>query len=108
MGGIGKSALAAAAARRLAWRYPGGVFWVDGREYLETGMRLENLLGIFGQVYGAEFGQLLLSTTEKCTKNTDRKVYHFLNPKRPNSHRRGPSHRNKGCGKPVSHHLLAP
>ena len=49
----------------------------------------------------------VLSTTEKCTKNTDRKVYHFLNPKRPSSRRRGPSHRNKGCGKPAFHHLLA-
>jgi type I restriction enzyme R subunit len=38
--------------------------------------------------------------TEKCTT--------FLNPERPSSRRRGPSHRNKGCGKPVSHHLLAP
>lgn len=61
VGGIGKPALAAAAARRLAWRYPGGVFWVDGRDYLETGMRLENLLAIFGQVYGEEFGKLPLA-----------------------------------------------
>jgi len=58
IGGIGKSALAAAAARRLAWRYPGGVFWVDGRDYLETGMQLENLLSIFGHVYPEQFGQL--------------------------------------------------
>ena len=58
VGGIGKSALVAAAARRLAWRYPGGLFWVDGRDYLETTMRLENLLSIFGHVYGEEFGQL--------------------------------------------------
>ena len=58
-------------------------------------------------IHRGEFKQVL-STTEKCTKNTDRKVYHFLNPKRPSSRRRGPSHRNKGCGKPASHHLLAP
>jgi len=58
VGGIGKSALAAAAAHRLAWNYPGGLFWVDGRDYLETGMRLENLLSIFSHVYGDQFGQL--------------------------------------------------
>ncbi|HUS80876.1 MAG TPA: tetratricopeptide repeat protein, partial [Armatimonadota bacterium] len=58
VGGIGKSALAAAAARRLAWRYPGGVFWVDGRDYLETGMRLEQALAIFGHVYGEDFTKL--------------------------------------------------
>ncbi len=58
VGGIGKSALAAAAARRMAWRYPGGLFWVDGRDYLETRMRLENLLSIFGHVCGEEFGKL--------------------------------------------------
>ena len=58
VGGIGKSALAAAAARRLAWHYPGGIFWVDGRDYLETEMRLEDVLGIFGQVYGHEFVKL--------------------------------------------------
>jgi len=61
VGGIGKSALAAAAVRRLAWRYPGGVFWVDGRDYPETGMQLENVLAIFGHVYGAEFGQLAVA-----------------------------------------------
>jgi len=58
VGGIGKSALAAAAARRLAWRYPGGVFWVDGRDYLETGLRLEQVLAIFGHVYGEDFAKL--------------------------------------------------
>jgi len=61
VGGIGKSALAAAAARRLAWRYPGGVFWVDGRDYLETGMRLEHVLAIFGHVYGEEFAKLAVA-----------------------------------------------
>ncbi|HUS81289.1 MAG TPA: CHAT domain-containing protein, partial [Armatimonadota bacterium] len=61
VGGIGKSALAAAAARRLAWRYPGGVFWVDGRDYLETGMRLEQALAIFGHVYGEDFAKLAVA-----------------------------------------------
>ena len=61
VGGIGKSALAAAAARRLAWRYPGGVFWVDGRDYLETGMRLEHVLAIFGHVYGEDFAKLAVA-----------------------------------------------
>jgi tetratricopeptide (TPR) repeat protein len=58
VGGIGKSALAAAGARRLAWHYPGGVLWVDGRDYLETGMRLEHVLAIFGHVYGEDFAKL--------------------------------------------------
>jgi tetratricopeptide (TPR) repeat protein len=61
VGGIGKSALAAAAARRLAWRYPGGVFWVDGRDYLETGLRLEQALAIFGHVYGEDFAKLAVA-----------------------------------------------
>jgi len=58
VGGIGKTALAAAAVRRMAWRYPGGVFWVDGPDYLETGLRLESVLAIFGHVYGEDFGNL--------------------------------------------------
>ena len=61
VGGIGKSALAAAAVRRLAWRYSGGVFWVDGRDYLETGMRLEQVLAIFGHVYGEDFAKLAVA-----------------------------------------------
>jgi len=61
VGGIGKSALAAAAVRRLAWHYPGGVFWVDGRDYLETGLRLEHVLAIFGHVYGEDFAKLAVA-----------------------------------------------
>jgi len=58
VGGIGKSALAAAAVRRLAWRYPGKVFWVNGPDYLKTGLRLEDVLSIFGHVYGEDFAKL--------------------------------------------------
>jgi len=61
VGGIGKTALAAAAVRRVAWRYPGGVFWVDGRDYLETGLRLESVLGVFAHVYGEDFGKLAVA-----------------------------------------------
>jgi tetratricopeptide (TPR) repeat protein len=74
VGGIGKSALAAAAARRMAWQYPGGVLWVDGRDYLETGMRLENLLSIFGHVYGQEFGQLPVARQRELAMDYLRRI----------------------------------
>ncbi len=74
VGGIGKSALAAALARRMAWRYPGGVFWVDGRDYLETGMRLENLLAIFRHVYGGDFEQLPVARQRELALDYMRRI----------------------------------
>ena len=56
MGGIGKSTLAAALARRIAWHFPGGVFWVDGRGYAE--LRLEAVLEPFFRVFGYDFLKL--------------------------------------------------
>jgi len=52
-GGIGKSVLAAAAARRIFWRYPGGVFWRSavGKE----NFGLDELLDAFANIFGNEF-----------------------------------------------------
>ena len=66
MGGIGKSAMAAFTARRVAWKYPGGVFWLDGRDYLESQIPLEALLDLFWEVFGQEF--LRLPTPQKVQK----------------------------------------
>ncbi|MDF0593777.1 tetratricopeptide repeat protein [Methanotrichaceae archaeon M04Ac] len=52
-GGIGKSVLGAEAARRIAWRYPGGVFWRSGAEI--ENMSLNELLDAFVNVFGYEF-----------------------------------------------------
>ncbi|MDD4163134.1 MAG: tetratricopeptide repeat protein, partial [Methanothrix sp.] len=57
-GGIGKTVLAAEAARRLAWRYPGGVFWRSAAEMERLG--LEELLNSFDNVFGMEFRTLPL------------------------------------------------
>ena len=54
-GGIGKSALAAVLARRLAWRYPGGVFWVDGAAYQQSGLGLDEVLNVFAAYFGDDF-----------------------------------------------------
>jgi tetratricopeptide (TPR) repeat protein len=62
-GGIGKTALAAKVARNLSWRYPGGVFWVDGRNYLTSTIPLDAVLDEFEHVFGKEF--LELSTERK-------------------------------------------
>lgn len=62
-GGIGKSTLAAMVAQRIAWRFPGGVFWIDGRDYLATGMPLDAVLDAFAHVYGEEL--LKQSTARK-------------------------------------------
>jgi len=69
MGGIGKSALAAEAARRLAWRFPGGVFWVDGWKYLNTNLTLDAILEPFSPVFGTDF--LKLSAGQKEAAVTD-------------------------------------
>lgn len=52
-GGIGKTVLAAEAARRLAWRYPGGVFWRSAAEMERLG--LEEMLNAFDNVFGTQF-----------------------------------------------------
>ncbi len=52
-GGIGKTVLAAEAARRLAWRYPGGVFWRSAAEMERLGQ--EEMLNAFDNVFGLEF-----------------------------------------------------
>jgi len=57
-GGIGKTVLAEEAARRLAWRYPGGVFFRSAAEMERLG--LEELLNAFDNVFGAEFRTLSL------------------------------------------------
>jgi len=52
-GGIGKTVLAAEAARRLAWRYPGGVFWRSAADIERLG--LEEMLNAFDNVFGPQF-----------------------------------------------------
>ena len=51
-GGIGKSALAALAAERLAGRFSGGVFWTDGAAYLDRGLNPDGALEVFAAVLG--------------------------------------------------------
>jgi tetratricopeptide (TPR) repeat protein len=60
LGGIGKSAMTAFTARRIAWKFPGGVFWIDGRDYLDRQIPLEALLNQFSSpsIFGPEFSQL--------------------------------------------------
>ncbi len=55
-GGIGKSVLGAEAARRVAWRYPGGVFWRSAADVESLG--LNELLDGFVNVFGYEFRTL--------------------------------------------------
>jgi len=57
-GGIGKTVLAAEAARRLAWRYPGGVFWRSAAEMERLG--LEDMLNAFDNVIGPQLRALPL------------------------------------------------
>lgn len=57
-GGIGKSVLAAEAARRLAWRYPGGVFWRSAAD-IER-LDLDTMLNAFDNVFGLQFRTLPL------------------------------------------------
>jgi tetratricopeptide (TPR) repeat protein len=53
-GGIGKTVLAAETSRRLAWRFPGGVFWrsADMQQF-----GLSDLLDAFVDVFGEGFRQ---------------------------------------------------
>ncbi|HII06516.1 MAG TPA: CHAT domain-containing protein, partial [Methanotrichaceae archaeon] len=55
-GGIGKSVLGAEAAQRIAWRYPGGVFWRSAADVENLG--LNELLDGFVNVFGYEFRTL--------------------------------------------------
>lgn len=57
-GGIGKTVLAAEAARRLAWRYPGGVFWRSAADMERLG--LEEVLNAFDNVLGPQLRTLPL------------------------------------------------
>ena len=56
-GGIGKTVLAAEAARRLSWRYPGGVFWRSA-EMERLGQ--EEMLNAFDNVIGPQLRTLPL------------------------------------------------
>ena len=54
-GGIGKSALAAVLARRMAWRFPGGVFWVGGSSYQSSNLHLDDALDVFAACFDDNF-----------------------------------------------------
>ena len=60
-GGIGKSVLAAVAARRISWRYPGGVFW---RSAANMELGLNELLDAFATIFGYEFRTLPLQAKQ--------------------------------------------
>jgi tetratricopeptide (TPR) repeat protein len=57
-GGIGKTVLAAEAARRLACCYPGGVFWRSAADTERLG--LEEMLNAFDNVFGPQLRTLPL------------------------------------------------
>lgn len=61
-GGIGKSVLAAMAARRIAWRYPGGVFWRSAADI--ENLDLNKLLDAFNNIFGYEFRTLPLDAKQ--------------------------------------------
>jgi tetratricopeptide (TPR) repeat protein len=65
-GGIGKTVLAAETAQRIAWRYPGGVFWKSAAEQ-EFGFN--ELLDAFDQVYGEEFRKLSVDDKENTIQS---------------------------------------
>lgn len=66
-GGIGKTVLAAEAARRLAWRYPGGVFWRSAAEMERMG--LEEMLNAFDNVFGPQLRTLPLDQKKDTVSN---------------------------------------
>ena len=66
-GGIGKSVLAAEAARRLAWRYPGGVFWRSAAD-MER-LDLDEMLNAFDNVFGLQFRTLPLDHKRDAVLN---------------------------------------
>lgn len=57
-GGIGKTVLAVETARRLAWRYPGGVFWRSAADMERLG--LEEMLNAFDNIFGPQLRTLPL------------------------------------------------
>jgi hypothetical protein len=66
-GGIGKTVLAAEAARRLSWHYPGGVFWRSAADMERLG--LNELLDAFAEVLGWEFRTLPLDAKRDHSLN---------------------------------------
>jgi predicted ATPase len=66
-GGIGKTVLAAEAARRLSWHYPGGVFWRSAADMEQLG--LNELLDAFAEVLGWEFRTLPLDAKKDRALN---------------------------------------
>lgn len=61
-GGIGKSVLAATAARRMSWRYPGGVFWRSAADI--ENLDFNKLLDAFDNIFGYEFRTLPLDAKQ--------------------------------------------
>jgi predicted ATPase len=61
-GGIGKSVLAAVAARRISWRYPGGVFWRSAADI--ENLDLNKFLDAFDNIFGYEFRTLPLDAKQ--------------------------------------------
>ena len=66
-GGIGKTVLAAEAARRLASRYPGGVFWRSAADIKD--LDLDKLLNAFENVFGPQFRTLPLDQKRDVALN---------------------------------------
>jgi tetratricopeptide (TPR) repeat protein len=52
-GGIGKTVIASETAKRIAYRFPGGVFWRSAKDVEHFG--LNELLDAFAYVYGDDF-----------------------------------------------------
>jgi len=66
-GGIGKTVLAAEAARRLSGHYPGGIFWRSAADMERLG--LNELLDAFAEVLGWEFRTLPLDAKKDRALN---------------------------------------
>jgi predicted ATPase len=66
-GGIGKTVLAAEAARRLAWRYPGGVFWRSAADIKD--LDLDKLLNAFENIFGPQLRSLPLDQKRDTVLN---------------------------------------
>ena len=66
-GGIGKTVLAAEAARRLAWRYPGGIFWRSAADMKD--LDLDKLLNAFENIFGPQLRSLPLDQKRDTVLN---------------------------------------
>jgi predicted ATPase len=66
-GGIGKTVLAAEAACRLAWHYPGGVFWRSAADIKD--LDLDKLLNAFDNVFGPQLRTLPLDKKRDTVLN---------------------------------------